>query len=79
MGRIAAAGDNARMESFYSLLQNNVLDSKKWKSQEEFRIAIISWIEGSYHRRRRKPSLGKMTPVEYEAAFETLDKSLLVA
>jgi putative transposase len=79
MGRVAAAGDNARMESFHSLLQNNVLDSKKWESQEELRIAIVNWIEGTYHRRRRKRSLGKMTPVEYEAAHEVVDKELLVA
>jgi transposase InsO family protein len=32
MGRVGAAGDNARIDSFYSLLQNNVLDSKKWRS-----------------------------------------------
>ena len=42
MGRVAAAGDNARMESFHSLLQNNVLDSKKWESQEGLRIAIVT-------------------------------------
>jgi putative transposase len=79
MGRVGAAGDNARMESFHSLLQNNVLDSKKWESQEELRIAIVQWIEGIYHRRRRKRSLGKMTPVEYEVAAEAIDKELLVA
>jgi transposase InsO family protein len=79
MGRVGAVGDNARLESFHSLLQNNVLDSKKWESQEELRIAIVTWIEGTYHRRRRKRSLGKMTPVEYEAANEMLDKELLVA
>ena len=28
MGRVGAAGDNAAMESFYSLLQKNVLDSE---------------------------------------------------
>jgi transposase InsO family protein len=61
------------------LLQNNVLDSKKWECQEELRIAIVHWIEGSYHRRRRKRSLGKMTPVEYEVAAEAVDKELLVA
>jgi transposase InsO family protein len=72
-------GDNARIESFHSLLQNNVLDSKKWVSQEELRIAIVHRIEKTYHRRRRKQSLGKMTPVEYEAAHEVLDKELLVA
>jgi transposase-like protein len=79
MGRVAAAGDNARIESFHSLLQNNVLDSKKWESQEELRIAIVTWIEKTYHRRRRKRGLGKMTPVEYEVAVEAVHKELLVA
>jgi transposase InsO family protein len=79
MGRVAGAGDNAQMESFRSLLQNNVLDSKKWEPQEELRIPIVTWIEGTYHRRRRKCSLGKMTPMEYEAAHEVVDKELLVA
>jgi hypothetical protein len=37
------------------------------------------WIEESYHRRRCKPILGKMTPVEYEVAAEAVDKELLVA
>lgn len=59
--------------------QNNVLDTKKWESQDELRIAIVHWIEGTYHRRRRKRSLGKMTPVEYEVAHEVVDKELLVA
>jgi transposase InsO family protein len=79
MGRVAAAGDTARIESFHSLLQNNVLDSKKWESQEELRIATVTWIERTYHRRRRKRGLGKMTPVKYEVAVEAVDKELLVA
>ena len=73
MGRVAAAGDNARMESFYSLLQNNVLDTKKWETREELRLAIVTWIERTYHRRRRKRSLGRITPVEYEAVFRAID------
>ena len=79
MGRVGVAGDNARMDSFHSLLQNNVLDSKKWESQEEPRIAIVHWIEGTYHRTRRKRSLGKMTSIEYEGAAEAADKELLIA
>ncbi len=31
------------------------------------RLAIITWIERTYHRRRRQRRLGKMTPIEYEA------------
>lgn len=79
MGRVAAAGDNARMESFHSLLQNNVLDTKKWETREELRLAIVTWIERTYHRRRRKRSLGKMTPVEYEAVFHALNEQLVAA
>jgi transposase InsO family protein len=30
MGRVASAGDNAAMESFFSLLQRNVLDRQPW-------------------------------------------------
>jgi len=30
MGRIGAAGDNAAMESFFALLQKNVLDRRRW-------------------------------------------------
>jgi putative transposase len=67
MGRVSAAGDNAAMESFFSLLQNNVLDRRTWTSRDELRLAIITWIERTYHQRRRQRALGKLTPVEFEA------------
>ena len=51
MGRVAAAGDNAAMESFFSLLQKSVLDRRPWATREELRIAIVAWIERTYHRR----------------------------
>lgn len=66
MGQVGAAGDNAAMESFFSLLQKNVLDRKRWHTREELRIAIITWIERTYHRRRRQARLGRLTPIEYE-------------
>lgn len=57
---------DASMESFFSLLQNNVLDTRRWATQQELRIAIVTWIERTYHRRRRQRALGKLTPIEYE-------------
>lgn len=66
MGRVGAAGDNAAMESFFSLLQKNVLDRKVWATREELRLAIVSWVEGEYHRKRRQRRLGRLTPVEFE-------------
>jgi transposase InsO family protein len=45
MGRVGAAGDNAAMESFFALLQNNVLNRRTWTTREKLRIAIVTWIE----------------------------------
>ena len=69
MGRVASAGDNAAMESFHSLLQKNVLDQHRWRTRDELRYAVITWIEHTYNRRRRQRALGKLTPVEYELAL----------
>ena len=70
MGRVGAAGDNAAMESFYSLLQKNVLNRRtRWRTRAELRYEIVVWIEHTYNRRRRQRGLGKLTPVEFELAF----------
>lgn len=71
MGRVASCGDNAAMESFFSLLQKNVLDRRSWTTRDELRIAIVVWIERTYHRRRRQSRLGRLTPVEFEAIMNT--------
>ena len=71
MGRVGAAGDNAAMESFFALLQKNVLDRRRWRTREELRIAIVTWIERTYHRRRRQAGLGRLTPIEFEAIMTT--------
>jgi len=69
MGRVASAGDNAAMESFFALLQKNVLDTCQWATRDELRYAIVEWIEHTYNRRRRQRALGRLTPVEFELAF----------
>ena len=71
MGQVASAGDNAAMESFFALLQKNVLDRQRWATRSELRLAIITWIERTYHRRRRQPRLARLTPVEYETMMTT--------
>jgi transposase InsO family protein len=66
MGRVGACADNAAMESFFSLLQKNVLNRRRWQTRAELRLAIVVWIEKTYHRRRRQDALGRMTPIEFE-------------
>ena len=46
--------------------QKNVLDRRSWATRDQLRIAIVTWIERTYHRRRRQDALGRLTPIEYE-------------
>jgi len=73
MGRVGACGDNAAMESFFALLQKNILNTRRWETREELRLAIVTWIETRYNRRRRQRGLGKLTPVEFEMIYTTAD------
>lgn len=40
---------------------------KTREDSTELRIGITTWIERTYHRRRRQARLGRLTPIEYEA------------
>jgi len=71
MGRVGACGDNAAMESFFALLQKNVLDQQRWATRAELRLAIVTWIEKTYHRTRRQRRLGRLTPIEFETINRT--------
>lgn len=62
MGRTGTCADDAGMESFFSLLQKNVLNQKRWACREELRLAIVNWIRGHVHRRRRQRGLPKRDP-----------------
>jgi putative transposase len=41
-------------------------DRQRWATREKLRLAIITWVERTYHRRRRQRQLGGLTAVEYE-------------
>lgn len=76
MGQVGSAGDNAAMESFFSLLQKNVLNRQaSWDTRQELRAAIVYWIEATYHRRRRQRRLGKLTPIEFETLYTPAPKA----
>jgi len=62
MGRVGTCADNAAMEPFFSLLQKNVLNRRRWATRQDLRLAIIVWIEKTYYRRRRQHTL-ELDPV----------------
>ena len=56
----APADDDAAMDSF-ALLQEHVLNTKRWETREELRIAMVTCIEQTYCRCRQE-ALGRLTP-----------------
>ena len=55
------------MESFFALLQKNVLNRRRnWPTRDGLRGEIVTWIERTYHHRPRQTRLGRLTPIEYE-------------
>lgn len=72
MGRVGAYSDNTAMKSFFALLQRNVLDRKRWSIRAELRLAIVTWIERTYQRRRRQRALDRLTAIEFELLHPTV-------
>ncbi len=54
------------MESFWSSMQIELLNRKRWKTRVELANAIFEFIEIFYNRQRRHSALGYRTPIEYE-------------
>jgi len=67
MGRVASSVDNSMIESFWSTMQRELLDTRRWTTKEQLSAAIFEWIEAWYNPRRRHTSLGMLSPIEYEA------------
>jgi transposase InsO family protein len=47
-----------------------VLNPHPWSTRDQLHNEIVYWIEHTYNRRRRQRALGRLTPVEYELAFD---------
>jgi transposase InsO family protein len=67
MGSVGDCYDNAVIESFWSRMQVELLNRKRWKTRVELATAMFDYIEIFYNRQRRHSSLGMISPVEFEA------------
>jgi len=47
------------------------LNRRTWATREDLWNAIVTWIERTYHRRRRQDGLGRSTPIEFETIMTT--------
>jgi putative transposase len=73
IGRVGTCADNAGMESFLSLLQKNVINRRRWATREELRLAIVVWIDKTYHRRRCQDAPGRLTSIEFQTLHQAAD------
>lgn len=70
-GTIGDGLDNAMMESFWSSMQIELLNRKRWKTRVELSNAMFDYIEIFYNRQRRHSQLNYVSPIEFELASNT--------
>ncbi|WP_082918892.1 IS3 family transposase [Cellulosimicrobium sp. I38E] len=66
MGSIGHCYDNAVIESFWSSMQVELLDRRRWRTRLELANAIFEYLDFFHNRQRRHSALGWLTPVEFE-------------
>jgi putative transposase len=70
-GTVGDGLDNAMIESFWSSMQIELLNRRRWKARVELANAIFDYTELFHNRQRRHSALGYQTPIEYELASPT--------
>ena len=66
MGRRGDAFDNALAESFFATLETELLDRHSFRTRDQARLALFTYIEGFYNPRRRHSTLGYRSPNRFE-------------
>ena len=74
-GTVGDGYDNAMMESFWSSMQIELLNRRRWKTRVELSTAMFEYIEVFYNRQRRHSALGYVGPIQYELASTRTQKS----
>lgn len=59
------------MESFWARMQVELLNRKRWKTRIELATAIHAYIELFHNIKRRHSALNMLTPVEFEAQYQS--------
>ena len=72
MGSVGDRYDNGMIESFWSRMQVELLDTRRWRTRVELANAIFEYLEVWHNRRRRHSALGMLTPDEFETRHRTI-------
>ena len=66
MGSRGDAYDNAAAESMMATIKTELIHRRRFKTQDEARLAVFRYIEGFYNPVRRHSALGYKSPDNYE-------------
>lgn len=69
MNSVGSWYDNAPMESFIGTLKTELVYQRRYRTRDEARADLFSYIEAFYNRRRRHSSLGYLSPDAYEQLY----------
>ena len=70
MSRKGDCWDNAPMESFFGTLKQELVFQRRFATRAEAAARLFEYIEVFYNGQRRHSSLGWLSPVDYERAYD---------
>ncbi len=79
MSRRGNCWDNAPTESFFASLKKEMVYRTRFATREEARLAIFSWIEVWYNRKRRHSTLGYLSPEAFERNYRQHQQPTAIA
>lgn len=79
MGSVGDCYDNALCESFFATLECERLDRRTYRTREQARRDLFTFIEGWYNPHRRHSSLGQISPAAFERQHATAESAPCVS
>jgi putative transposase len=79
MSRKGNCWDNAPTESFFASLKKEMVYRTSFATREQARMAIFSWIEVWYNRKRRHSTLGYLSPEAFERHYQQQQQASAIA
>lgn len=69
LGSVGDAYDTAIADSYFGMMECELLDRRTFRTAAEARMALFGSIGGWYNPRRRHSSLGYLSPMNFERAY----------
>jgi putative transposase len=66
MGRVGSCFDNAVAEATFSTITVEYVHRRQFRTRNEARLKIATWITDFYNRRRRHSVCDGHSPIDYE-------------